>query len=143
MVALIAVAAAPRAQTLVSMDLDQMLVKENQVIFYFPYLLKTSHEGHSLSLRLSHYKDEKLCVMHTLLYYITRVQTKRLSRKVLVSYVTYKEVSMSTVARWLKNVLQLSGISTDTFKAHSFGAASASAAFDRGCRTRILWGLGD
>ena len=62
-VALIAVAAAPRA----SMDLDQMLVKENQVVFYFPYLLKTSPEGHSFSLRLSHYKDEKLCVMHTLL----------------------------------------------------------------------------
>lgn len=142
-VALIALAAAPRAQTLVSMDLDQMLVKENQVIFYFPYLLKTSREGHSFSLRLSHYKDEKLCVMHTLLYYIKSVQTKRLSRKVLVSYVTYKEVSTSTVARWLKNVLQLSGISTDTFKAHSFRAASASAAFDRGCSLKTILSTAD
>ena len=57
--------------------------------------------------------------MHSLLYYIKRVQTKRLSRKVLASYVIYKEVSTNTVTMWLKNVLQLSGISTDTFKAHS------------------------
>ena len=97
----------------------------------------------SFSLRTSHYKDKKLCVMHTLLYYIKRVQTKRLSRKVLVSYVTYKEKSMNTVARWLKNVLQLSGISTDTLKAHSYRAASASAAFDRGCCLKTNFSTAD
>ena len=68
--------------------------------------------------------------MHTLLHYIKVRQGKRLSRKVLVSYVTYKEVSNSTVARWLKCVLELSGINTETFKAHSFRAASVSAAFN-------------
>ena len=46
-VALIALATAPRAQTLVSMDIDHMLMKENLVIFTFLHLLKTSHDGHS------------------------------------------------------------------------------------------------
>ena len=54
-VALIALATAPRAQTLVSMDLDHMLTKDSQVIFTFPYLLKTSRNGHSYSLNIDHF----------------------------------------------------------------------------------------
>ncbi|MCG7879448.1 MAG: tyrosine-type recombinase/integrase [Candidatus Thiodiazotropha taylori] len=142
-VALIALATAPRAQTLVSMDLDYMLIKENQVVFSFPDLLKTSREGHSFSLTLNHYKDEKLCVMHTLLFYLEKVQTKRLSKKVLVSYVTYKEVCTSTVARWLKSILELSGIDTKVFKAHSYRAASTSAAFNRGCSLKTILSTAD
>ena len=76
--------------------------------------------------------------MHTLLHYIKVRQGKRLSRKVLVSYVTFKEVSTSTVARWLKCVLEMSGINTKTFKAHSFRAASVSAAFNRGCSLKTI-----
>ena len=142
-VALIALATAPRAQTLISMDLDFMLVKENQVIFTFPNLLKTSRVGQSYSLKIEHYKDEKLCALHTLLYYIKKTDSIRLSRKVLVSYVTFKEVTSSTVARWLKNVLQLSGINTNTFKAHSYRGASVSAAFNRGCSLKTILDTAD
>ena len=69
-VALVALAAAPRAQTLVSMDIDHMWKRENQVIFNFPHLLKTSRNGHSYVLKIDHYKEENLCAMHTLLHYI-------------------------------------------------------------------------
>ncbi|MEW8548627.1 MAG: hypothetical protein AB2693_34430 [Candidatus Thiodiazotropha sp.] len=120
-----------------------MLVKENQVIFSFPELLKTSRIGHSYSLNLDHYRDEKLCPMHTLLYYIDKTLKFRLSRKVLVSYVTYKEVSTSTIARWLKNILDLSGINTETFKAHSYRSASVSAAFSRGCSLKNILDTAD
>lgn len=141
--ALIALAAAPRAQTLVSMDIDNMVTKHCQIVFTFPELLKTSRYGHSYSLMIDHFKDEKLCAMHTLLHYINRTADCRLSRKVLISYVTFKAVSSSTVARWLKSVLELSGINTDTFKAHSYRAASVSAAYSKGCSLKTILDTAD
>jgi hypothetical protein len=132
-VALIALAAAPRAQTLVAMDIDYMLKEKQCVIVGFPSVLKTSRIGHSYNLKIEHYKDEKLCAMHTMLFYLSRTESVRLSRKLLISYVTFKSVSTSTVARWLRTVLDLSGIDTNKFKAHSFRGASVSKALVSGC----------
>lgn len=133
--ALIALAAAPRAQTLVSMDLNHMLIQRNSVIFSFPVWLKTSRVGRrqSFSLCLEHFQDEHLCVFHTLLHYINVTKSVRKSQKLLISYETYKAVTTSTIARWLKSVLDMSGIDTKVFKAHSYRSASVSAAFSRGC----------
>lgn len=46
---------------------------------------------------------------------------------------TFDTVTTSTLARWLKSVLQLAGIDTGVYKAHSYRSASASAAFNKGC----------
>ena len=143
LVALIALATAPRAQTLVSMDIERMLVRQNQVIFTFPHLLKTSRKGHSYVLKIEHYKEENLCAIHTILHYIKVTETKRRSSKVIISYVTFKEVSTSTIARWLKSVLKLSGICTETFKARSYRSASVSAAFDKGCSLKTILDTAD
>lgn len=142
-VALIALAAAPRAQTLVSMVLDHMLVENKVVIFMFPNLLKTTRVGHSFVLRIEHFQDESLCAMHTLLYYIKVTKQFRKSRSVFVSYVTYNAVCTSTVARWLKLVLHSAGINTDRFKAHSYRSASVSAAFARGCSLKGILDTAD
>ena len=40
-------------------------------------------------------------------------------------------------------VLNLSGIDTDKFKAHSYRAASASAAFNRGCSLKRILDTAD
>ena len=56
---------------------------------------------------------------------------------------SFKSVSMKTVARWLKEVLQNSGIDTSFFKAHSFRGAAASAAFCRGCSLNEILKTGD
>lgn len=137
-VALIALANAPRAQTLVNMNIDCMLKEQHSVIFMFTTLLKTSKAGHAFSLKIEHYKDEKLCAMHSLLHYLDVTKECRLSPNVFVSYVTFKSVSSSTIARWLKTVLKLSGIDISKFKAHSFRSASVSAAFDRGCSLQTI-----
>ena len=84
-------------------------------------------------MTLNHYDNENLCVMHTLLKYMDRTRTQRKSRQLLVSYCTFMPVTSSTVARWLKEVLSLSGINTDTFKAHSYRSAATSAALSKGC----------
>jgi hypothetical protein len=49
-------------------------------------------------------------------YYILKTEPKRHSRKLLVSYKTFKERT-STVARWLKQILDRSGIDSKHFTA--------------------------
>ena len=41
---------------------------------------------------------------------------------------THNKVSVHTISRWLKQVLESAGIDTDKFKSHSTRAASTSAA---------------
>lgn len=141
--ALIALATAPRAQTLVSMDLDYMVRDKNCIIFSFPNVLKTSRVGHSFSLKVEHFREESLCAMHTLLHYLEVTKSVRRSNKVLISYVKFDDITTSTVARWLKCVLKLSGIDTDKFKAHSYRAASVSAAFSKGCSLKRILDTAD
>lgn len=132
-VALIALSSAPRAQTLVSMNIDSMKIYDNCITFVFENLLKTSRPNSSYCLNLYHFVEEELCVMHTLLYYLDRTKDVRKSRSVFVSYCSYNSVTSSTIARWLKEVLQLSGVDVSVFKAHSYRGVAASAAFNRGC----------
>ena len=101
--------------------------------FTFPCHLKTSRIGHAYVFKVEHFRDESLCALHTQEYYLRKTRRLRLSNLLLVSYKTYKAVSTSTIARWLRSVLELSGIDTSVFKAHSFRSASASAAFRKGC----------
>ena len=47
----------------------------------------------------------------------------------------HKPVTSSTIARWLKKVLELSGVDTSIFSAHSVRGASVSAASTSGVTT--------
>lgn len=66
-----------------------------------------------------------MCYAYTV-EYINRTESHRLSRLVFVSYVTFKGLTTSTIAWWLKEALSLSGIDVDKFKAHSFHGVSVS-----------------
>jgi site-specific recombinase XerD len=131
-VALIALDTTPRALTLVSMNVDNMLMEQQSVVFTFTYILK-----------IEHFSDESLCAMHTLITYLDRTKSLRKSNFVFVSCVTYNRVSTSTIARWLKCVLQLAGIDSHTFKAHSYRSASTSAAFIKGCSLKHILSTAD
>ena len=52
-------------------------------------------------------------------------------------------MSSSTIARWIKQILSLSSIDIDIFKAHSARGASATAAADRGVSISEILQLGD
>jgi hypothetical protein len=42
------------------------------------------------------FTDEKLCVLRTMRYYILKTEPKCRSRKLLVSYKTFKDITTST-----------------------------------------------
>ena len=143
LVALLALSSAPRAQTLAYLNLDYMCKETSVVSFMFPHLLKTSRIGHSFVLKVEHFRNESLCVFHTLEKYIEQTCSLRKSRFLFISYKTYKAISTCTIARWLRTVLELSGIDTSIFKAHSFRGASVSAAFRKGCSVNLILSTAD
>ncbi|WAQ99027.1 hypothetical protein MAR_023400 [Mya arenaria] len=132
-VALVALAIAPRAQTLISLCLNNMIVEKDAIVFMISDILKTTAH-----VRTEHFRNESLCVMHTLLDYIEATKKVRLSNSLFISYVTFKKVTTSTIARWLKLTLSLAGIDMEVFKAHSFRGAATSAAFNRGCSLKSI-----
>ena len=141
--ALVALAAAPRAQTLVAMKIDCMKTYDEKIIFVFNKMLKTSRPGRSFHTELKHFQEEQLCVMHILLAYLDKTKDVCKSNQLFFSYCSYNVVTTSTVARWLKNVLSMSGIDISVFKAHSFRGAAASAAFNKGCSVQMILKTGD
>ena len=78
----------------------------------------------------------RLCSVSTLKEYESRTQPLReRETKLLVSIIKpHKAVSSSTVARWLKSLLEASGIDTPIFS-HSVRGASSSAVASAGIST--------
>ena len=142
-IALIALATAPRAQTLVSMNVNNYVKEQQAVVFTFSTLLKTSKYGQAYSLKIDHFKEETLCPMHTLLFYLQKTKSLRKSSQVFVSYVTFKAMCTGTIARWLKTVLQCAGINIKVFKAHSYRGAATSAASLGGCSLKNILDMAD
>lgn len=77
-------------------------------------------------------------MLHTLRLYLEKTKETRKTNKLLVSYKTFKEVSTSTVARWLKEILKKTGIDEKVFSAHSYRSASTSAAFAGGVQLKDI-----
>ena len=80
--------------------------------------------------------ENYLCPVSTLKEYENRTTSLwEGETKLLVSIIMpHKAVSSSTVARWLKSLLEASGIDIPTFSAHSVREASSSAAASAGVR---------
>ena len=62
-----------------------------------------------------------------------RSNNKDQQDKLFLSFVIpHKPVSSATLARWIKSYLQLAGIDTSIFSAHSLRGASTTAALNQG-----------
>ena len=140
---LVALASAPRSQTFMSMNVNNFICERKAIVFTFPTLLKTSKVGHAFSLQVDHFKDEDLCAMHTLFFYLQKTASIRKSSQLFISYVTYKAVTSCTIARWLRMVMDLAGIDTSYFKANSFQGAAVSATFTEGCALKTILDTAD
>lgn len=77
------------------------------VMFSISDLQKTSRPGHDIQeVKFSSFSYKSYCMLHTLRFYLEKTKETRKTNKLLVSYKTFKEVSTSTVARWLKEILK-------------------------------------
>ena len=92
-----------------------------------------------------HPEDPHLCPINTLDQYIDRTKPWRGNEtQLFISFVKpHKAVSTSTIARWLKEVLVLSGINTNIFQAHSIRGASTSKVGLKGLSTQDILNRGN
>ena len=129
---LLALLSGQRCQTLHLLSVSNMVLKDDSCVFIINKLLKTSRPGkHVSDLTFTAYSpDNRLCPIVCLSEYVKRTSHLRKgSDQLLVSFQKpHKPVSTDTISRWLKTVLEKSGIDTSVFKGHSTRAASASAA---------------
>ena len=129
---LLALLSGQRCQTLRAIKIDSMVLDDDKCTFKIFELLKTSKPGrHFGHLEFLAFKDdEKLCVVTVIKEYVKQTMTLRQKHtQLLISYQKpHNPVSTETIGKWLKAVLQKSGIDINVFGAHSTRAASTSAA---------------
>ena len=129
LVMLLSLVTAQRGQTLHLLDINLMSAYDSSIVFTFNKLLKQSYPRTQVErLVLKAYvHDESLGVISTLKEYLQRTETLRVSGSQLFQK-PHKAVSRDTISRWIRPVMQLSGINLNVYKAHCTTAASVSAA---------------
>ena len=131
LVGLLALSAPDRASGLAVRDLRFRYFHPEGVEFKLPELTKNVKPGENLNrcFHASFPDNDLLCVCSCLREYENRTVTWRpkdssKSNKSLLSFINpHNPVFSATVARWLKELLHMSGIDTSTFKAHSIRGA--------------------
>ncbi|KAK6181896.1 hypothetical protein SNE40_009674 [Patella caerulea] len=133
---LIALVTAGRSQTLHLISIDNIHKETDKYILSINGLLKQSRPGSTnqeVELR-AYPPDRKLCVVTCLKEYLLRTSDIRKETQFLfISYIKpHKRVSRETISRWIKCVMQMSGIDISVFSSHSTRSASVSKAKENG-----------
>ena len=132
---LMALVSAGRSQELCSLDISLMQDFGDRVVFHLGKLTKSRRQSRPhQSLAFTEYAhDEDLDVMKCLRRYIKVTKTMRITDEqkhqlFLACVKPHKPVVPCTVARWLKSVMDKSGIDVSKYTAHSTRGASTSKA---------------
>lgn len=135
-VTLLALTTGHRAQTIASIQIDNIIVAIDRIHIKISDIIKTSGPNRNQPFIVLPYFKERpnICPARSLINYISITKLIRNNRKKL--FLSYKkphnEVSTNTISRWIKIMLEESGIDTSVFSAHSTRHASTSAARMRG-----------
>ena len=152
-VTLIALTCSDRAQTIHALRVDKVAITPQGLEFIIFDLLKTSRRGHPAKVvKCVSWDAEELDVAYYVQKYIDktfsmrwRAYRKGLGKPVqlFLSHKTGLPVSKSTISRWIKEVMRMAGIDTETFLPGSTRGASVSAAARRGASVSQLLNHGD
>ena len=125
-----------RCQTVHCMDVTYIQKMDGQYRVTIQQKLKQTKAGKHLDpIDLKAFADDpRICIVQHLEEYLKRTAQLRGDHKqLLISYVKpHRPVSKETVARWVKEVLKLSGIDTNAYGPHSSRAALASFCQQKG-----------
>ena len=127
-VTLLAFISSHRCQTLNSLSVDHLDIKlapvdhdynpcENQAICYIPSLIKNSTPSfHASPIKLVSFPNMALCPVKGLSVYVQRTAPLRKSRKLIMSYHNFTEVSTATVRSYVTDILAAAGINSKGFQ---------------------------
>ncbi|XP_022807928.1 uncharacterized protein LOC111344922 [Stylophora pistillata] len=131
LVMLVALVTAQRGQTLQLLDIGSMVEEPTAYTFLLHEHVKQARPGmKGQIIRLQEFPNKDLCVFTTCKEYLARTQDLRGNKTRLILTVAkpHKPVSRDSIRRWIRNVLQQSGIDVSMFESHSTRAASTSKA---------------
>nr|CAH7765858.1 unnamed protein product [Callosobruchus chinensis] len=119
LITLLALATGQRLQTLASIEIDNIHRSDMKIDIPIPRRIKTSARNKFQPFLILPFlnSDPENCVASTLLYYLEKTKLLRGSIKSLFISITkpYKEISAQTLGRWVKNILEKSGVDTTNF----------------------------
>lgn len=129
---LVALTQACRSHSMSLLTLEGVKKDTDSYICIYCDLLKQCRKGkrNPVAVFKKYTLDSRICVFTVLEEYIKRTESLRgLENRLFISYIKpYKYVTSSTISRWLRNVMQLSGINIEKFKSHSIRGAVTSKA---------------
>lgn len=140
--ALIALSSSDRGQTLHLLKVNNLVIEDNEISFVIFDKLK--HTRKVAKPKIVRCPNSEIPALNVALYvraYMAATEPMRnectekgLTRptELFLSWATRKPVTRATLSRWLVSVLNLAGIDTSRFKAHSFRGAGLSAAHKKG-----------
>lgn len=136
-VMLIALTTASRVQSIQQLDLENMSDTGSAYHFRQTATIKQSRAGfpNPVVVLASYPRDNRVCIYSYISEYIQRTKSLRGSASQLfISFCKpYMPVTRSTISRWLRSVLQMSGIDIARFSSHSTRAAATSKAKSMFC----------
>lgn len=133
LIMLLALVSGQRGQTIHTLKVDDIRLKEERCTLVFSAVLKQTRAGtHLKPLELKTFENKRLCIVTHLRHYLKVTETLRKGKQLFISFMKpHNEVSRDTISRWIKTVLELAGVDISQFAAHSTRSASTSAAFNR------------
>ena len=136
---LMALTNADRASDLHLLDISFMQIQDQEVSFKIPGLSKTRRSGPPREVSYASFSEaEIICPVNTLKVYLQQTEKFRSvaedgSNPLFIAIrKPHKPVTSATISRWMKNLMEQSGIDVEQFKPHSVRAAATSAASNLG-----------
>ena len=139
---LLALTRPSRSADLSQLDIRGKQYKPDGVVFVPASLAKQSRQGKPVTTFFfpSFPPDPGICPVTTLKAYEERTAPMRgtETRLFLAFIKPYRAITSSTIARWLKSLLDSAGIDTSVFNAHSVRGASSTTAANLGITTNDI-----
>ena len=152
-VALVALTSSDRAQTIHALRKDQMETSDEGLVFIVTSLLKHTRRGApATKVVCVEWDAPELNVAEYVLYYLKKTLKFRMKawrkdhvdvHQLFLSHRTGKPVLRASISRWIREVMDLSGIDVSTFAPHSTRGASISEATRRGASSSQIVAQGN
>lgn len=135
---LLALASLLRVSELAAIDYQSVIFSEDDVKFTLLRIRKSQRGGPLQSVIIPKLLDANCCPVQALKAYVDRTSTIRESniKQLFVSTIApHAGVTANTMSKWIRSALNVSGVDTSIFKAHSTRGAAASKASASGIST--------
>jgi hypothetical protein len=145
---LMAITCPERSSVMASLDITYMRFYPEGVKFPHTIFRKRSHSGNLGESVYPKFTNESLCPVTCLTEYLKRTKEWRQKNddkpRLFLSFKKpHKPVSSSTLSRWVKEIIRLSGIKDDIFKGHSVCGASTTAVKTAGLSIDTILSMAD